>query len=244
MAETGHIKNVENLGKARDFATSWGAAYQPSNPNLAIVAMTALIASAEGGIDGVQTQKTPYRNATAACEDAFEPLSKLTTRVMKSLKASGVPESVSDDAETYSRKIQGRRKTEAKEDDPSTPDVDESDASHSASQMSRSQRIENLQNLRMLLEAQALYAPNEVDLQTNTIKDLENDLTAKTQAVGTTFVAFSNSMADRDDVLYLNDENVVATGRLFKTYVEAAFSRNSTEWNQVKDLEFRDLRRI
>ena len=28
-----------------------------------------------------------------------------------------------------------------------------------------------------------------------------------------------------------------------KTYVEAAFSRNSTEWDQVKDLEFRDLRR-
>ncbi len=36
MAETGHIKNVENLGIARDFGTSWGAAYVPSNPNLAI----------------------------------------------------------------------------------------------------------------------------------------------------------------------------------------------------------------
>ena len=40
------------------------------------------------------------------------------------------------------------------------------------------------------------------------------------------------------DVLYLNDENVVRTGRLFKTYVEAAFSKNSTEWNHVKGLGF------
>ena len=35
MAESGHVKNVESLGTARDFAVSWGARYQPSNPNLA-----------------------------------------------------------------------------------------------------------------------------------------------------------------------------------------------------------------
>lgn len=102
MAETGHIKNVENLGKARDFATGWGATYVPSNPNLAIAAMTALFNTAQGVIDGVQTQKTPYRHATADCEDAFEPLSKLTTRVMKALGASGASGSVIEDAESES----------------------------------------------------------------------------------------------------------------------------------------------
>ena len=56
MAETGHIKNVENLGKARDFATGWRATYVPSNPNLAVAAMAALF-NTQGVIDGVQTQK-------------------------------------------------------------------------------------------------------------------------------------------------------------------------------------------
>jgi hypothetical protein len=109
--------------------------------------------------------------------------------------------------------------------------------------MSRTQRIENLQSLRLLLEAEPLYAPNEIDLQTDTLKNIENDLIAKTNTVGTTFVAYSNSMADRDDILYINDGSVVEIGRLFKLYVEAAFGRSSTEWDQIKGLEFRDLRR-
>ena len=242
MAETGHSKNVENLARAKDFATSWGAAYQPSNPMLAIAAMTTLINLALGLIDNVQAARTPWRNATAACEDAFKGLSKLVTRVMKALKASGVPQSVIDDAETYARKIQGRRATPAVQDDPSTPE-DESQQSHSASQMSRTQRIENLQSLRILLEAQALYTPNENELKTDTLKNIENDLIAKTNAVGTTFVPYSNSLGARDDVLYLNDDNVVKTGRLFKTYVEAAFGRDSNEWNQIKELEFVERRR-
>jgi hypothetical protein len=41
MAESGHVVNLNNLKKARDFATGWGAAYQPSNPDLDIAAMSA-----------------------------------------------------------------------------------------------------------------------------------------------------------------------------------------------------------
>ncbi len=205
--------------------------------------MTALIAAAGGEIDGVQTSKTPYRNATAACEDGFEPLSKLVTRVMRAMSAQGIPQSVIDDANTYARKIKGQRKTPAKVDDPSTPGVDESRASHSAAQMSRSQRMENFESLRLLLESQALYTPNENDLKIITLATYLADLEAKTAAVGTTFVPYSNAMASRDDVLYINDDSIVKIGKLFKLYVQAAFGRDSTEWNQVKGLEFKDLRR-
>lgn len=55
MAETGHVKNVENLGKAIDFASGWGANYAPSNPDLAIGAMTALRVAGEAELDTVQT---------------------------------------------------------------------------------------------------------------------------------------------------------------------------------------------
>lgn len=238
MAESGHKKNVENLQTAVNFAAGWGATYQPSNPMLSIAAMTATVTNGDGQIDGVQTNRTPYRNATAACDDAFDPLSKLTRRIMKSAKSQGVPESVIEDADTYSRKILGVRKTPIPKDDPATPDVDESQKTHSASQMSRTQRIENFDSLRLLLEAQPLYKPNEVELQTGSMKTYKDDLTAKTEAVGTTFVPYSNAMASRDDVLYLNDDAVVKIGRLFKLYVDAAFGRGSTEWNQIKGLEF------
>lgn len=40
---------------------------------LDVANMSALFTAAMGEIDGAQSAKMPYRNATAACEDAFRP---------------------------------------------------------------------------------------------------------------------------------------------------------------------------
>ena len=243
MAETGHAINVANLKKAVQIATGWGAKYQPSNPLISIANMTTAAAAADDSLDDVQANTTPYRNATAAADDAFEPLSKLTTRVVKAMKAQGIAASVIEDANTYARKIKGERATPKKKNNPSTPTVDESKSSVSASQMSRTQRIEHFDSLNSVLASQPLYAPNEDDLKVETLKTYSNDLKAKTDAVTTTFVPFSNSLAARDQVLYTNDDSVVHVGKLFKTYIDAAFGRTSSEWNQIKGLMFRELSR-
>jgi hypothetical protein len=243
MSETGHAKNVEYLKKARDFAVSWGSKYAPTNPILAIGAMNSLIGNADSVTDATQNTRTPYRNATSDCEETFNSLGKLSTRIIKTLKASGVPDLVVEDAKTYSRKIQGQRKTKKKVADPNNPAVNESPTNHSASQMSRIQRIESYDSLRLLAEAQDAYKPNESDLKSNALQEYSDDLKAKTQLVSTTFINFSNSLKDRDDVLYDNEVNVVSTGKLFKVYVEAAFGRNSNEWNQAKSLSFKDYSR-
>lgn len=242
MAETGHAKNLENLKKLRDFAVGWGAVYTPSNPLLLINALNALIAAAEAALDGVQTARTPYRNATAAAEDAFAPLSKLMSRVRQNLKASGVPASVLDDADTYFRKIKGKRKTKAVADNPQTP-ADESDASHSASQMSRTQRIQFLEALVLLLGSQSLYAPNESDLRTTTLNSYAADLQSKTDAVQTNFVPYSNKMGDRDRIYYGSETSVVKVASLFKSYVQAAYGRDSSQWTQVKNIKFYNIGR-
>lgn len=241
MAESGHAINVVNLGKARDFAKSWPD-YKPSNPVLEIGAMTSLFDAGNTKLDAVQTVRTPYRNATATCDDLFDRMGPLVTRIMRMLRASGVPPSIIDDAETYSRKIKGERATPAKKDDPATP-VDESQQSHSASQMSRTQRLENFDSLVDLLQAQPLYNPNETDLTIVALHAYSVDCHNAIGTVNTTFIPFSNSLADRDDTLYLDPINVVETGRLFKTYVQGGFGRNSTEWQQVRSLEFKDMRR-
>ncbi|MCW5959361.1 MAG: hypothetical protein KIS76_04310 [Pyrinomonadaceae bacterium] len=79
MSETGHAINVESLKTARDFAVSWKAKYQPSNPIIAVQSMNDAIAAAEPALDNVIAAKTPYRNATAAAQDAFDPLNQLTS---------------------------------------------------------------------------------------------------------------------------------------------------------------------
>lgn len=243
MSEKGHAKNLENLKKERDFATSWGAAYAPSNPVLLLTNINAVITAAENAADVLQAARAPYRNATAAAEEAFAPLSKRVTRVMNALEVSGVSEAVVKDAETYARKIQGRRATAAVADNPATPDVDESEASYSASQMSRTQRIENLDALVLLLETQTLYNPNEADLKIDALQDLSADLKTKLQAVSTAFVAYSNALGARDEIYYANGTGIVAIGNLFKKYAQAAFGSDSAEYNQVKDLEFKKYKR-
>jgi hypothetical protein len=243
MSETGHAKNIEYLKKERDFAVSWGSKYAPTNPVLSIANMSALIASADNAGDTVQVTRTPYRNATSECEETFKPLGRLATRIIKSLKASGVSDLVIDDAKTYSRKILGQRKTPKKADDPKTANVNEAAVNHSVSQMSRTQLIEHLDSLRLLTESQDVYKPNEEDLKNSSLQAYSEDLKVKVQAVGSTFINFSNSLKDRDDILYDNEVNVVETGKLFRVYVEAAFGRNSNEWKQVKGLVFKDYSR-
>ena len=242
MADAGHAINVANLNLCIGFANDWGAKYQPSNPLISIANMTASAAAGEAALDDVQVKTAPYRNATGTADDLFDPMSKRTTRVMRATKACGMPASAIEDANTYARKIKGQRATPKKKDDPNTA-VDESKDSVSASQMSRTNRIENLDSIRTFLESQPLFVPNETDLTTGSLKTYSNQLKAAVDAITTTFVPFSNSLSGRDDALYINNDAVVAVGKLFKVYVEAAFGRNSAEWQQVKALQFKDRRR-
>lgn len=240
MSEQGHAKNLEYFRKGRDYAVSWGARYAPSNPLLLLTNFNSIIAAAEPSLDEVIGAKTPYRNATAAAQDAFLPLSELITRVMNSLKSSGVPASIVEDAKTYSRKIKGQSKTTRPQDDPNSPDFDESAKGNSASQMSRTQRIENLDSLVSLLDAQALYKPNETELKVVTLKDFLADLKAKTEAVQLAFIELSNKRAARNAIFYTKDTGLVDVGKLFKSYVES-FGRKSPEWSQVKSLNFKEV---
>lgn len=242
MSEQGHAKNLENLVIGRNFAAGWGAKYAPTNPVLALDKIDKLITDANTAMDDLQTARTPYRNATAAAEDAFAPLSKLITRVMRSLKVSGAADSFIADAETYARKIKGKSATPAVKDDPATQNVNEAAASHSTSQMSRTQRVENLDALILQLESNSIFNPNEIELKTTSLKDLSTDLKARITAVQTTFVPYSNKLNARDGFFYGKGTGIVDVGRLFKGYVES-FGRDSQEWNQIKNLEFKEYKR-
>lgn len=153
-----------------------------------------------------------------------------------------MPDSIIADADTYARKIRGQRTSPAAKDEPNTPNINESEKSHSASQMSRTQRVENLDSLILLLESNSLFAPNENELKTATLNALSAGLKAKMNAVQNTFVPFSNKLNDRDGVFYTKGTGAVDVGKLFKGYVES-FGRDSAEWNQIKDLEFKEYKR-
>ena len=241
MSEQGHAKNLEHFRKARNFADGWGTKYTPTNELIFLTDFNIVIPAAETVMDELQAARTPYRNATAAAADRFDPLNELITRVMRALKISGVPDSVYQDAQTFARKIQGRAKTK-QEDDPATPGVDES--AHSVSQQSRAQRVEQLDALILLLASHAgFYKPNEDPLKIASLEALSVDLKAAVGAVEATFVPYSNKLVERDRIFYDPKTGIVARGRMFKDYTLAAYGRNSPEWTQIKGLEFKPYKR-
>lgn len=238
MSEKGHAKNLENFKKLRDFIAGWGARYAAVNPLITLVAVNAMITAAQAAGAATLTAKTPYTIAVSEAEDAFAPLNKLVTRTMNMFKASGAPASAIADALTYSRKIQGKRATPAKKDDPATPDVDESKQSHSASQQSRAQRIEALDALIEIYKAYPIYDPSEEELKIATLEAVSADLKAKVAAVNSSFVGWSNKLAERDALYYAETTGFVDRAYAIKNYVKAAFGTDSAEYNQIKGLKF------
>lgn len=45
MAETGHAKNIEHFGTMISFVQGYGAAYDPSNPAIALSALVTKLAA-------------------------------------------------------------------------------------------------------------------------------------------------------------------------------------------------------
>ncbi len=243
VSETGHAKNLENFKKLREFISSWKARYNPTNVNYLLTKVDSIIAAAEAVNGNLIDARAPYRAASSAADDAFDPLNKLVTRVTRGFKAAGVPDSVVEDLMTYSRKVQGRRKSSKTTDDPTTPNVNEAEKGYSAAQTSRTNRIENLDVMITTLEAHPIYDPNEADLKTASLTALSTDLKNRIAAVNATFTAVSNQLNNRDAIFYEDPDSLVKTAQGIKNYVISAFGTDSPEYNQVRSLEFKPIKR-
>lgn len=239
VSETGHAKNLENMKKKRDFAASWGADYDPTNPILKLDFVNTRIADAEAVADELQSLREPYRAASNAAEDAFAPLSELMTRVERGFKVSGVPSNAVDDLKTYTRKIKGTRKASGKSGNADNGVVEKG---HSVSQMSRISRIENLDSAITLLVEYG-FKPNEVELKTETLSTYSADLKTKTEAVSQTYVPVSNKLDTRDQIYYLAEDSLYKISRGMEDYTVSRFGTSSNQYNQIRDLEVTLIKR-
>ncbi len=85
MAETGHAKNVENWQKMIAACTGF-VGYKPSNANLELVAMTALLADVNARMDSVQTSIVPWKNKVADRENIYTGVRPRTTQILAAFK--------------------------------------------------------------------------------------------------------------------------------------------------------------
>ena len=124
MSEQGHAKNLANFAQYIVYCDdSFGAAYKPGNPKIEIANLQTKLTASQAAFDAVVPKATVETNKVNERQVAFEPLSKLVTRINASAAANVEDEAFLNDLRTMSRKLQGKRASEAVKDDPLTPDL-------------------------------------------------------------------------------------------------------------------------
>jgi len=239
-SETGHQINVVNFDEMNTYVVGYGTVYNPSKASIKLAALQALALSAKTAIGAVNSALPAYSNAVSAREVGFDPLSKLTTRIVNALKATDTTTQVDESAQTLARKIQGARATAKKTEAEKTALATEGTVvtEISSSQMSYDSRLDSFDKLIKLLASVPLYAPNEADLKVTALTTYYNDLKAKNAAVVTATVPLSNARISRNDILYKTNTGVVDIAFDVKVYVKSVFGATSPQYKQISKLKF------
>lgn len=242
--ETGHAKNVANFESLTLSAIGFGNAYNPSKDSLKIPAMQTLLADAKNSLNAVNVAQAAYSNAVAARESAFEPLSKLITRVNNSLKATDTTTQVDESAQTIVRKLQGTRASVKLTDEEKKALEAEGKVVNqiSASQMSYDSRMENFDKLIALLSSVPEYKPNEEEFKVATLSALHDDLKSKNADVVTSGIQLNNARISRNDILYKALSGMVDIAYDTKLYIKSVFGASSPQYKQIAKLEFKTLK--
>lgn len=242
-SETGHAKNVANLETLITAITAYGRDYNPSKESIKLTALQTLLANSKASLNAVNVAHSAYSNAVAARESAFQPFSKLITRVNSVLKASDTTEQVDESALTIVRKLQGRRaSTKLTEEEIKALEAEGKEVNQiSASQQSYDSKLENFDKLIMLLSSVPLYNPNEEDLKITSLTALYNEFKTRNTDVLTATIQLSNARISRNEILYKTATGLVDIAYDTKMYIKSVFGATSPYYKQISKLEFKTL---
>ena len=233
--ESGHAKNVANLGKLIAFVDAFGTVYNPSRTALTAPNLKTLEADSKNAIDAVLSKLADYDDAVNQRHLLFSNLKKRATRIMAALKSVGTSAELFDDAKGFNRKIQGQRASKIT----TNPDPNATPQNKvSVSQQSYDLLIQHLKGLIVILKNEPNYAPNEDDLKINNLEDYAIDLFDKNKKVADAIAAIGNARRVRNEVLYDAHTGLYDQAMAVKLYVKSLFGSKSAQYAQVSGLRF------
>jgi hypothetical protein len=242
--ETGHAKNVANLELLLSYIGGYGETYNPSKPSITLESMKRLALDANKAVNAVNVALPTLSLATAAREVAFSPLSKLVTRVLNSVKATGTSEQVDKGVTNIVRKIVGTRATAKKTEEQKAALAAEGKEVKeiSTSQMSYDSRLNNFDSLISFIASVPEYKPNEEELKVTSLTAYSNELKEKNTAVNNASVTVSNTRIARNEILYKPLTGLVDVAYDAKLYIKSLYGTNSPQYKQVSGIEFKAVR--
>ena len=236
----GHVNNVYSLNALIASVSTLGEAYNPSINLIKLPAMQETSAIS-GEVVAINTNAfSVWKTAVTTRDLAFKPLSRLVTRAMNFLKATGVEKHVYDQVNTVARKIKGQRASKRNKPEPPVDGTEPEPTPKqiSASQMSFDSRISNLAIWTQLLSAIPEYNPNEADLTIESFSILHDDLAVKDNDYYAAEAALDSSRIARNQVLYTPSTGLCDVGRTSKNYVKAVFGASSPQFKQISKIRF------
>lgn len=236
--ETGHAKNAANFQVLIANLVNYGASYNPSKTALQLPNLMALSAAANTAIANLNSLMPNYSIAVAQREEAFAPLSKLSTKLFNALKATDAIEHVIANADTNHRKLTGRRASVklSEEEKQALAAAGKVVNQVSASQQSYDNKLDTLDKQIKLLASITSYTPNEVELQVATLQALHNNLQLKNTAVLNQTIPLNSARVARNEILYNSETGVVAIAQDVKNYVKSVFGVSSANYKLISGI--------
>jgi hypothetical protein len=242
--DTGHAKNVANFETLIAYLTGYGAVYNPSNANIQLTSLTEKATAAKTITEQVHDAAAKNSNAIAIRDLAFQPLKKLSTRIVNAIKASDVAQQVIDNAITHNRKIQGQRAsiklTEEEKQKLAASGTVVNQVS--ASQQSFDSQLDTFDKQIKLLATIPSYAPNEVELQQVTLTTLYNDLLQKNRDVVSKTSELSTFRLNRNKIMYDANTGIVALALDAKNYSKSLFGVSTPQYKQISGIPFKAIK--
>ncbi len=239
--DTGHSKNVSNFKTLIVKANGFGGSYNPSNASIKVQALEDLALSAQESIDVLDANMPAYLLAVDERQMAFEPISKLSTAILNSLKSSGANKSIIADASSMTKKIKGIRITSKKteEEKQALKEQGKEVKEISTSQQSYDMIVENFGKLISFLSNVSEYNPNEEHLKITVLTDISSKLKVLNDNAAKVYEIINNARIARNKVLYNEQTGLVDIAQSVKAYVKSVFNAGSVEAKQIAAISFK-----
>jgi hypothetical protein len=238
-SETGHDVNIDNLKLIIDCITLFGTDYQPTNADITLAAMTvkwdSAVLTQNAYISSIGATKIPIDDR----ENLFERMRGIVVRVVNSYGSTKAKASAKKDAKGYLKKITGRyvKVKRLENGDPDPKYV-------STSQLSFVKRTTNFELLISLLEADAIYAPNEADLKIGSLKSLATSMNDANSSIGELIANMVKKRQERNVVLYTVEVGVIDLVQYCKRYVRSVYGAKSQQALEVGGIKLRRFMKL
>lgn len=238
--ETGHNKNLQNFKRFIKFIERNTPPYNPVLEKNKLTNLKKLFIKAEKAHKEVLTTNAPIITLTNSRQALYQPMEKLSTRVLQALEAATADKKIVADARRYINKIHGKFSRPQTKDD---QEGQETASTVSNSQQSYDSLREHWEKLLLLCEADPRYIPNEEDLATDALRDYLNQLNEVEDQIAILSGPYNAALNERDMVFYETEESMVPVTQSVKTYLKSLFGIKSLLYDEASQYKFKKITR-